>query len=231
MITLFDPLSRRLGRRDIKRDRQLTKRSLAPHDKAGALEDTQHRLVAEHHVRIEPVDPAVRSDRRELLEHPSTGAAALKIVGHRERDRGSARLAQPLEAGHRHHSAVMPGDQLKPIDTVRLRGCARGGIGPPTAGKPHITALSGQAIEELLDVLKIRRSRSLQPQRRPIPQQHIPHEPLRLTSRSGHHVACRDGLPTGDRPDPRPAAAHPDNATARHLAEPPQPVSEPLTIK
>ena len=127
MITLFNPLSRRLGRRDIKRDRQLTKRSLAPHDKPGALEDTQHRLVAEHHVRIEPVDPAVRSDRRKLLEHPSTSTAALKIVGHRERNPGSARLAQPLEPGHRHHSAVMPGDQLKPINTVRLRGYARGG--------------------------------------------------------------------------------------------------------
>ena len=196
MVALVDPLQHRRRRRDVKRDRQLTKRTPAPHGEAGALEHPQHRPVVEHHFRIEPGDPALRRDLRELLEHPSSGAAALKIVGHRKRDFGGARLAQPVKAGDRHHSAAVPGDQRDPINATRLRGCPRGDVGPTTAVKAQVTALLRQAVIELLDVVEVRRRRGLQAQRRPIAQQHVPNHRPRLASRSEHHSS----LSALDRP-------------------------------
>ena len=187
MVALADPLPHRLRRPDVKRDRQLTKRTPAPHAKAGALEHPQHRPVAEQDFRIEPADPTLGRDFRELLEHPRAGAAALPIVGHRKRDLGSPRLTQPVKAGDRHHRALVPGDQRDPVNAPTLSGCTRGDIGPRIAVEAHVTALRRQAVEELLDVTEIPRRRDLQPQRRPITQQHIANQPPGLAGRTGHH--------------------------------------------
>jgi hypothetical protein len=188
MITLIDPLQHRLRRRDLKRDRQLAKPTAAPHREPGALEHIQHRTVSGHHLRIEPVDPTIRRDRRELLEHPSPRPAATKIVSHRKRDLGSARLAQPVKTSNRHHTTAITSDQRNPINATTSRGCARGNVGPAIAMKAETAALGRQAVEELRDVVEVRRRRGLQAQGRTIAQQHVPDQPLRLASRSEHHT-------------------------------------------
>ena len=71
------------------------------------------------------MDPAVRRDLRELLEHPHPDPTALIIVSHRKRDLGDAGLAQPVIAGDSHHLAVVPADQRQTINASRLRLCAR----------------------------------------------------------------------------------------------------------
>ena len=120
MIALLDPLQHRLRRRNVKRHRQLTKRTLAPHRKAGALEHPQHRPIADHHLRVEPIDPTLRPDLRELLEHPRPRSTTLQIVSDRKRNLGGARLNQAIKLSDRHHRTVMPGDQRKPINTTSL---------------------------------------------------------------------------------------------------------------
>ena len=116
MIALIDPLPHRLRRRDIQRNSQLTKRGPAPHGKAGMREHSQHRLVVRHDLRVEPVDPALGRDRRELLQHPGPDPVPLKIIGHRKRDLGGAGLAQPVIARDSHHAAVVPADQRQAVN-------------------------------------------------------------------------------------------------------------------
>jgi hypothetical protein len=84
-------------------------------------------------------------------------------------------------------------------------------------------------VKELLDVLEIRRRRILQAQRRPIAQQHIPDQPLRLPSRkkrTSHPSTASDRpQPTGDQQQ---AATHTTDTIAGRLAEPLQPTLQLL---
>ena len=190
MISLIDPLPHRLRRRDIQRNNQLTIRSPAPHSEASALEHSQHRLVLAHDFGVEPVDPPLRPDRRELLQHPGPDPVPLKIIGHRERDLRHAGLAQPVKAGDRHHRAVVPGDQREPVNATGLNGRARGEVGAPIAVEAKVTAFRRQAVVERLDVPEVRRRRGLQAQRRPIPQQYVPGQQPRPVLRSRRHICC-----------------------------------------
>jgi hypothetical protein len=141
MVPLADPLQHRLCRRDVKRDGHLTIRTPSLQSEPGALEHPQHPPIAGQHLGIESGDAALRRDLRELLEHPSSGSVALKIVGHRKRDFGGARLAQPVKAGDRHDRAIMPSDQRDPINPTSLNGCTGGEVTATEAVKAQLTAL------------------------------------------------------------------------------------------
>ena len=184
MVALVDPLQHRLRRGDIQRHRHLANRTPAPHREAGVLEHPQHRPIAGHHLRIEAVDPAVRRDLRELLEHPHPDPAALIIISHRKRDLGDTGLAQPVIAGDSHHPTVVPADQRQAINATGLRVRARDSVGAPKPVEAKVTALRRKAVIERLDVIEVHRRRGLQPQRRPIAQQHIPDQRPGLGRRS-----------------------------------------------
>ena len=117
MVTLTDPLPHRLGRRDIERHGDFTERASASHHESPILEHAQHPPVTGHHLGIEAMNAARRRDRRELLEHPRRDATSLKIVRDGERDLGDPLFAQPIVAGHRHHTGTVAADQRKPVDT------------------------------------------------------------------------------------------------------------------
>jgi len=187
MVALVDLVLDRLGWRDVERDRQLTRRTPVPHGEASPVQHVQHHPVAEHHFRIEPVDPTLRRDLRKLVKHPRSRSATLEIVGHRKRDFGGTRLTQAVKAGDRHHKTIMPGDQRDPIHATSLNGCTRDSVGSHEAVEAQVTTLRRQAIEELLDVVEVHRRRGLQAQCRPITQQHIPDQRLGLSLRSEHH--------------------------------------------
>ena len=188
MVALVDPLQHRLRRRDIQRHRQLT-RPRAPHGEAGVLEHPQHQPIAGRHFRIEAVDPAVRRDLSELLEHPHPDPAALIIISHRKRDLGDTRLAQPVIAGDSHHATVVPAEQRQAINSTSLRVRARDSVGPPKPVEAQVTALRRETVIERLDVLVVHRRRGLQPQRRPIAQQHVADQPPGLGRRSERHIS------------------------------------------
>ena len=166
MIALIDPLLRRRGRRGIQRDGQLTERGPAAHGKAGVLEYPYHRVVVRHDFRVEAVDPALRPDRRELLQHPGPDPVPLKIVGHRHRDLGSAGLAQPVIARDSHHAAVVPADQRQAVNAASLSFRSRDRVGAPITVEAEIAAILRQAVVERPDVAEVRRHRGLQAQRR-----------------------------------------------------------------
>ena len=138
------------------------------------LEHPQHRPIVGHHLRIEAVDPAVRRDLRELLEHPHPDPTALIIISHRKRDLGDAGLAQPDIAGDSHHPAVVPADQRQAINASGLRFRARDSVGASKTVEAEVAALRREAVVERLDVVEVHGRRRLQPQRRPIAQQHVP---------------------------------------------------------
>jgi hypothetical protein len=138
MITLVDPLPRRLRRRDIQRHRQLTGPPV-PDREAGVLEHPQHRPIARRHLSIEAMDPAVRRDRRELLEHPHPNPTVLSIISDRKRDLGNTRLAQPVIAGDSHHPIVVPADQRLAIHATRPRVRARDSVGQPKPVEAQVT--------------------------------------------------------------------------------------------
>ena len=189
MVALVDPLQHRLRRRDIQRHRQLARRTPPPHGEAGVLEHPQHRPVAVHHFRIEAVDPTLRRDLRELLEHPHPDTTALIIISHRKRDLGGPELAQPVIRGGSHHAAVAPADQRQAINATGPRVRARDSVGAPKAVEAQVAALRREAVVERHDVVEVPRRRGLQPQRRPIAQQHVPHQRPGLGRRSDHHTS------------------------------------------
>ena len=186
MIALADPLEHGLGRRYIEGDRQLARRTPSPHGEAGVLEHPQHRPIGGHHLSIEAVDPAVRRDLRELLEHPHPDTTALIMIGDRKRDLGDARLAQPVIAGDRHHASVVPADQRQAINAGGLRVRARDGVGAAEAVEAKIAALRREVVVERLDVVEVDRRRGLQPQRRPIAKQNVPDQRLGIGRSDGH---------------------------------------------
>jgi hypothetical protein len=187
MVTLVNPRQQHIRRGDIQRHRQL-KRTPAPDSEAGVLKHPEHRPVICHHLRIKTVDPAVRRELRELLEHPSPDPTSLIIISHRKRDFGDARLAQRVILSDSHHPAVVATDQRETINPPGLRGRARDSIGTPKTMKTEVPALRREAVIKRLDVPIIRRHRGLQPQREPITQQHIPDQPWRFTRPSDHHT-------------------------------------------
>ena len=95
VVALLDALAVALRRRDRELHLDLAALELARQLEAGGLEDAEHAPVVRQHLGDEALDPDLRRALGELLEQPRADAAALVLVGDRERRLGEARVAQP----------------------------------------------------------------------------------------------------------------------------------------
>jgi hypothetical protein len=179
MIALVDPLPHTHRRRDIEHDHDLAPSPLAPNREPGLPKDAQRRGVIGQHLRVEPADPPLRGDRRELLKQPRGDPATPEIVRHRKRNLGGTRLAQTIVARDRHHSPIVPADQREPVNPAGLNHVPGRKLGAHSPVKAHVPTLRREPIIERLHLLIVLGPRRDQPQTRPIPQNHVTDHELR----------------------------------------------------
>ena len=199
MVALIDPLHYRLDRGDVNRHVELVEARTVDRE-AGVPKHAEHHTVRRQHRRIEAAHPALRPDRRQLLEHPRSDPAPLLVIRHRQRDLGHTRLAQPLVAARRDHTPGMTGDQGNAVDAARLHGGSRDDVRASHPVEAEVPALRRELFIERPYVLIIRRAWRLQPQRRAIAKQNVANEPDGFAGRITHTRptdAARDRLARG----------------------------------
>ena len=94
VVAGLDVVAVALRRRDRELHLHLAALELAGQLEACRFEDAEHRAVLRQHVGDEALDPDLGRARRELLEQPGADAAALVLVGDRERRLGELAVAQ-----------------------------------------------------------------------------------------------------------------------------------------
>ena len=144
VVALVDPLHHRRGRGDVNRDVELLEPRTLDRE-AGIPKHAEHRTVRRHHRGIEAAHGALRPDRRQLFEHSRADPTPLFVVGHRERDLGDARFAQPLVAARRDHTPVVTCDQRYAVDTAGLHGRSRDDVRAAHAVEAEVPALRGES--------------------------------------------------------------------------------------
>ena len=122
MITLVDPLPHRLRRRDLERDRQLTKPTAASHREPGASNTPS----------IAPLADITSASKRVIPRSAAIAASCSSSQSPRRGDGKSSatanatsaapRLAQPVKTSNRHHTTAITSDQRQPINATTPRG-------------------------------------------------------------------------------------------------------------
>jgi hypothetical protein len=122
---------------------------------------------------VESFDAAGCADLRKLLEDPRRDAAALELVGDRERNLRDRRLTQPVVATRRYDPVSTPPDQHNASVAVGLRVRASRPLGPHVAMEALVPAVLRQLVVEGLDCVEIIGRGRTQPQRSAVLQHHV----------------------------------------------------------
>jgi hypothetical protein len=157
MVSLIDPLHYRLDRGEVSRHVELVEAGTVD-SKACVPKHTEHHTVDRQHRRVEAAYPALRPDRRQLLEHSRSDPAPLLVIRHRQRDLGHTGLAQPLVAACRDHTPSMTSDQGNTTDAARLHGGSRDDVRASLPMEAEVRALRRELFIKRSYVLIIRRA-------------------------------------------------------------------------
>ena len=120
VLALLHDADGRVGRVDVEDQRHHAVVVLAGDVVARVAERADHRVVVGEDVGHEPLDAALATGLREVLEQELADAAALVLVLHEERDLRDARLHDVVPAD-RDHLAADGEDERHPVGVVDLR--------------------------------------------------------------------------------------------------------------
>ena len=130
----------------------------------GFGEDTQHRVVAQHHLREELLDADGSGRCGESLQQTCRDSPTLKVVRDRECHLGSADVAEPDVIGDSHDSLVLRPEQCTALAPVGLEHrFDEMLVDARVAVKAEVEASIGQAakeVEQAGDVLRAGRTKA-----------------------------------------------------------------------